>query len=150
MAVGYLEVTRVLDDSRRGQALSKKLQGIAQKWQGQIAGVRAKLDQARDRLRKTGVAISGDTAFLNRRDIALFEAEIRGLEERMQIDINANREHFRNQLLEEIHALAANIAEEANLEMLLLLSKEQVAYAAAGKNLTDVFLKRFDAKGPPP
>jgi outer membrane protein len=145
MQIGTVNLVRILDDSKRGQALSKKLQGIAEKWQQDLTTVQQRLQNTQERIQKGGAALQPDVAFKLQRDARIYEIELRSLQERLRLDIETHREHYRKQLLDEIHPLVRALADEKGCEVVVAEGSQQVLYAKGAVDLTPSLLARMDA-----
>lgn len=145
MDIGVVDITRLLDESKRGREASAKLRGIVDKWQAQIQEIDGKLRSAQERLQKAGANATLETVFKNQRDMRIFDIELRSLQERQRLDVEANREHMRNQLLADARPVLEKLAQERGLSLVLTTNRGDVAYAADNVDITTELIAALDS-----
>src|SRR5688572_27693945 len=105
MAIGFVDITRILEDSKRGKSLMEKLNKVAQRWQGSTDLLEKKLQQANDRLQTMQQSPNPSALFEVSHKMRLYRAELNQLQERAEMDLSGLSEFFREQVLSELHPI---------------------------------------------
>lgn len=146
METAVINISRLLDESKRGKALSARLRSIAEKWQKDLGTVEQKLTHSRARLEKSGLGAPAEVTFRLQRDISILDMERRSLLERQRADIEGHREHFRAQLLDELQPILQGVCEERGLKIVMAVTGPELAFVAPDADITDVVMARLDEK----
>jgi Skp family chaperone for outer membrane proteins len=146
MAVGVINMIKLLDESKRGLALIQQLQGAAEKWQAKARVIEKKPVNVRENLQKTSSTpnVEPEVLFRMQREQQMYELELKQLEERSRADLESSREHFRAQVLMELSKHIEKVAKEKGLKLVLTVPSNEVAYFAPTLDITDELMRRFD------
>ena len=143
MRIGVVNSTRLLDESARGKELSAKLQAIAGKWLREVQAVEKSVTDLREKISRSDATTTEEVRFRLRRDLRLSELELRHKQECGQLEVEATREHYREQLLRQAQLAAEKIATESGIDVVLDSVRSGLLHAAPATDLTDAVLGRL-------
>ena len=135
---------KILDQSKRGQALSERLRKLDDKYQSQLGPLQLKLEKVHGSLKDEKVQKTPETLFKLRRDQRLLEMELQSFRERAQFEIESARNHFRELLLAELQPMMKDLATSEALDAILTLPNPGIPYFNNKHDLTEGLLKRYD------
>ncbi len=144
MKIGIANINRLLDDSKRGRALSLRLKAVADRWQGQLVELEGKVEKARQALSKAPPTLPPDAHFKLQRDLRMAELELRHADEGRRYDIEAHREHLRTQVLKELEPVFADVAKERGLAVVLASTGREVVWVADEADVTEAVMQAYD------
>jgi Skp family chaperone for outer membrane proteins len=145
MELAVVNITRLLDQSKRGQGLSDELRAVAEGWQAKITEVEVKLKKAQERLNHQGPSASVEQLFSLQREVRMAELEASGLQQRQRADVEAHRDFFRTQVMNEVRPLLSIIAKEKKLDLVLAMTDDAPAFVAPSIDVTALVIERLDA-----
>ena len=144
MKLGTVDMTRILDGSKRGKALSERLKAIHDKHQAQIGPLETKLQQVSKSLNNAPPTGNMEVSFKLQRDSRLLDMELRFVRERGRAEIEMTRDHFRQLLIKEVEPMLEALADEKGCTVVLTVPGSGVLYAQPDLDLTDDLLQRLD------
>ncbi len=136
MNIGVVNIGTLLDESKKGQALSNRLKTIAGQWEEKLELIKTNLVQIETKLSKTPDSALPEVKMKLLREQELSQMEYRQTEERMRLDIESQRQQFRSQLLSELNSTIEEIAKNKGLEIVLNAPHPSIAYISAQADIT--------------
>ena len=136
MKIGVVNIGTLLDESKRGQALSTRLRTIASQWEEKLQVIRANLGQLDGKLEKTPNSAKPEVKMKLLREQELAQMEYRQTEERMRVDIESQRQQFRAQLLSEAQPHLREVAQNEGLGVILNSPHPSLSYISPEVDIT--------------
>lgn len=146
MKLAVVNISKVLDKSRRARMFAQELQNIAQEWQKKLQVTERLRTQAEEKLSKLTEGALPEQVFGLERERRLFDAELNQMRERSELDLSMRAQRFQAQVAEEIAPLIAEHAKAQSIDAVLSAVGSQVLYSAAALDCTDDILKMYDQK----
>jgi outer membrane protein len=146
MSIGIVNLNRLLDESKRGRALSQRLKAVLDGYNSELMEISNRIEKARAGLAKAPPNMPAESLHKMQRDLRVAETEQRHRDEMRRLDVETQREQARAVVLRELDPLLAQLAAERNLTLVLAVPSREVAFAAPSIDLTEELLKRYDAK----
>ena len=146
MKTAVVNVTKILDQSRRARMFAQELQAVAQDWQKKIQVSEHLRQQVDEKLSKINEGTSVDTMFGLERERRLLDMEINHMRERSELDLNLRAQRFQAQVAEEIAPLIAEHAKKQSIEVVLNAMGPQLLYHGPALDMTQEILKLYDQR----
>ena len=140
--IGVVDIAKVLDESKLGMRLSKKLEASAMRWQQRGEELKKKHEQASAALQKAAPQDPNRQRF--KRDLQLLEMQLRTSQEQMRYDLETQREEFRATLLQQTKPIIDELSKTKNFSLVLTVPNPMVAYVSDENNITHTVLERLD------
>ena len=141
MNIAFVNMAKVLDQSKPGKALGAKLRTVAERWHKQVTDIEKKLAQTQQRAQKSAGVATLDSLFNIQREQRLFEIELSSLRDRSRVDLEMHREFFRRQLFEQCQKVCDAVAKERQLDAIVAIDETSAPYLGAKADLTEVILE---------
>ncbi len=145
MQVAIVNLNRLLDESKRGRALSQRLKAVLDGYNAALLEISNRIEKARQGLAKAPPNLPAESLHKLQRDLRVAELEQRHTDELRRVDIETQREQARNAVLRELDPVLSQLAAERGVSLVLAVPSREVAFAAPQIDLTEELLKRYDA-----
>lgn len=141
--VAVVNIARLLDESKNGKVLAATLRTAADKWQKELSELEKQFNDSQTKLNQSE-NVSPEVRFKLERDVRMLEMDIRHLQGKAELDISSRREQARNKVLSEIEPVMKTMAQELNLDLILTIPSQEVAYSSGAIDLTDKLLAKIN------
>jgi outer membrane protein len=137
--IGYLDVTRVAEESPQYQAARRALQGELQRREGDLRRMAEQLKAQEDTLRRNATVMSDDAAKRTERQIIALRRKLQNSRGEYRDELSLRQNEERTKLLRQVAEVRA-IGKEGNFDLILT---EGVAYADKRIDISDQVLLRL-------
>lgn len=143
---GYVDMRKVLAESKGGKRSKAELEKLIKQKQGQLAKEKGKLQAMEEAYDKEQLVLT--EAQKQRRQHA-FQEKVQAynrMAAAAQKDLEKKEKEFSRRVIGVIRGVIAELAKEQNLALVFEKNEKPVLYAKEGPDLTDLVIKRYDAK----
>ena len=143
---GYVDMRKVLAESKGGKRSKAELEKLIKQKQGQLAKEKEKLQAMQETYDKEQLILTD--AQKQRRQQA-FQEKVQAFNQMAaaaQKDLGQKDNEFTRRVIGVIRGVIAELAKEQNLALVFEKHEKPVLYAKEGPDLTDLVIKRYDAK----
>ena len=144
MKLATVDISRILDESKRGLQLMKRIKEMSERLDAEGVGLAQKLQELRDKLQKVNDVTPRTLVIKMQRDAQFYEAQLNQLRQRAQGEISVTVEHYRNMVLDEVNPIILSYAKEHNLSLVLPAAPGQVLFASPDVDITPAILAAYD------
>jgi outer membrane protein len=144
MELATVDITRILDESKRGQSFMKKIREMTERYDKEGMEIAQKLQDIRDKMAKVSESTPRAFVVKMQRDAQFFEAQLNQLRQRAQGDVSVSVEHYRNIVLDEIQSFIASYAKDAKIDLVLPVGMGQALYVSPKTDITQAVLLAYD------
>lgn len=145
-AIGYVNLHRVLLESKVGKRNKVELDKLIKEKEDLIAGEEAKLQAMQQAFQKDQLLLT-DAQKLEKQKAFQEKAEAyQKMVNEAKQDVNKKDSEFANKSLAEIKTVVAALAKETKLSIVFDANELSVLYADDGMDLTQKVIERYDAK----
>ena len=144
MKLATIDISRILDESKRGVQLMKRIKEMSERYDQEGMGLAQKLQELRDKLQKVNETTPRPLVVKMQRDAQYFEGQLNQLRQRAQTEISMTVEHYRNLVLDEVQPFISAYAKEKTLALVLPVGMGQALYVAPEVDITQAILLAYD------
>lgn len=150
MKMASINLARVLDGSRRGQAMARQLERVAAAWTEKGRALQARLDRLQAARERETQPAPAEARFQLELEAQLISAELRHLRDGLELELEATRKHLRALLLEEVRGHVEAAALARSIDVVLATPSAEIVYSSPRLDITDEIIERLDqAPGSP-
>ena len=146
MNIAVINITRILDESKRGRSLSERLKSKIEQWQAEITKVNESLTKIRSNFEKSPTTAPVDAVFKLRKDARLQEMELNNLQEKMRFEIESTREHFQMIMIEQIKPIVKKICVQKEIDATFTHPSPTLIYHNAKQDITKEVITKLDSE----
>jgi outer membrane protein len=146
LPVAFVDVGKVISDSKAGKQHNAELEKLFKDKQGAIQKEEQKLQQLQQDFEKNQMLL---TDAQKQEKQKAFQAKVEAyqkLRNDAQQAVNQRRGELTNKMVGEIKLVVADVAKEAKVAFVIEVPEQAVLYAEPAVNLTAKVLQRYDAK----
>jgi outer membrane protein len=146
LPVAFVDVGKVINDSKTGKQHNAELEKLFKEKQGAIQKEEQKLQQLQQDFEKNQMLL---TDAQKQEKQKAFQAKVEAyqkLRNDAQQAVNQRRGELTNKMVGEIKLVVADVAKEAKVAFVIEVPEQAVLYAEPAVNLTTKVLQRYDAK----
>lgn len=143
---GYVDMRKVLVESKAGKRSKTEMEKLIKQKQDQLAKEQEKLQAMQEAYDKEQLVLSD--AQKQQRQQA-FQEKVQAYKQMAaaaQKDLGQKDNEFTRKVVGVIRGVIAEVAKEQNLVLVFEKNEQPVLYAKEGPDLTDLVIKRYDAK----
>jgi len=148
LKIGYVDIQRVLNDSKKGQEAKAKIEARGKELDRQFQQMQQELNALREEIEKKGSLMS-ETALREKQ--RQFDQKRRQLEQFVSDSQQELQEMERKavaEILKEVEGIIANIGKNKGYTLILEKQRSFILYAPPEIDLTNEVIKALDAKKP--
>ena len=138
--VGYLDVTRVTEESPQYQSARKRLQKELERREGDLRSKAEKLKKLEEKLKRDGKVMGEPELNRLERDIISRQRKLKNARDEYRDELTLRQNEERNKLLRQVAEVVRAIGKEEGFDLILT---EGVAYASRKVDISDKVLKRL-------
>lgn len=138
--IGYIDVTRVAEESPQFKAARSVLQGELEKRDGDLRRMAEQLKSKEEKLQRDSRVMSDADAKKTERDIIALRRKYQNSREEFRDELALRQNEERTKLLRQIAEVVKEIGKEERFDLILT---EGVAYASKAVDISDKVLARL-------
>ncbi len=146
--LGFINLERALTDVAEGKQLFGELQGYIDKKNKELEAMQGDITRKENQLRTQTSTLSDDAKAGLQREIEEQRTRLARFQEDTAKDIERRQNANITKIGQKMQPLIQEFAKEQNLSSVIVWSPQIYAYVDESLNVTDVIIKRYDAKYP--
>ncbi|MBI2821363.1 MAG: OmpH family outer membrane protein [Acidobacteria bacterium] len=144
---GFIETMRIVYETEEGKAEISKVQDFINKKQSEYDAKKSDLDKLTEQFQNQQRNLNPETRDEMEKTIQAKDKELRRFQEDTQAEIDRQRDGILGKLGQKVQGLIDDYARENDYAAIFVRAQTQ-AYVAAGLDITDEIIKRYDEKYP--
>ncbi len=142
--VAVVDMQKVLNDTKQGVTARKKLEDSSKAKQEKLDGKRKKLESDQAKLKN----LSGDKLAQAEEALQKDYVEMQQIYMTMQQELAAQEGRVLEDIYKNCQSVIDKIAAEMEIDLVLIRDETTVLFAEPGLDITDILVKRYNAKYP--
>ena len=142
--VAVVDMQKVLNDTKQGQSARKKLEDSSKAKQEKLDSKRKKLEADQGKLKN----LSGEKLAAAEESLQKDYVEMQQIYMTMQQELAADEGRVLETIYKNCQSVIDKIAEEMEIDLVLIRDETTVLFAEPGLDVTDVLVKRYNTKYP--
>ncbi len=142
MKIGYVDMQRVLQESKRGQTLMAHLQKEKELKEEDLKMKQQEIKQMKDELDKTGSLLSPDKRKEKEQELLQKMQDFQNLMAQYQAELQQKQNEYTQQAVDEVKDIIAKYAKKHGYDLILL--KDVILYMPDKYDITDEIIKEYD------
>jgi outer membrane protein len=140
MRIGYLDVTRVAEESPQYQAARRSLQGELERRESDLRRMADQLKGKEEKLQRNSSVMSNAEAKKMEREVILLRRRLQNSRDEYRDELSLRQNEERTKLLRQVAEVVKSIGKEEGYDLILT---EGVAYASKNVDISDKVLLRL-------
>ena len=146
MKLAVLNINTIFDESRRGIALTQKLQNSGRDWQQKLQGLEEQRKRLVSQLSQAGAKMAPHQALALQSDVQGVEMELNYLRQRSDTALKAQVQQSQAQIMQEITPLLNDYCREKGISVVFTSPATPILYCQPELDVTTDFIRYYDAK----
>jgi outer membrane protein len=138
--IGYLDVTRVAEESPQYQAARQALQGELERREKDLRRMADQLKDKEDKLQRNSAVMSDAESKKIEREIVTLRRKVQNSRDEYRDELSLRQNEERTKLLRQVAEVVKTIGKEETFDLILT---EGVAYASKNVDISDKVLQRL-------
>lgn len=144
MSIASVNMDRLVDESNRGKAFTKKLIEVTQQFQLEASDLEKRLRHITDKLSNRDTKVTEAMLFDLSKEQQLINLQLKHLRERGETELSLQAQRYKEQVVREVTPVIHAYAKEKNLTMVVSIPEIQACYIKPDIDITEEILKRFN------
>lgn len=140
LKVGYIDVTRVAEESPQYKAARQALQEELEKREGELRKMAEQLKAREDKLQRNSSVMSDEEVKKLERDIIALRRKLQNSRDEYRDELSLRQNEERTRLLRQVAEVVKTIGKENSFDLILT---EGVAYASKDVDISDLILSKL-------
>ncbi|RPJ78939.1 MAG: OmpH family outer membrane protein, partial [Acidobacteria bacterium] len=142
--IAFVDIQRIANESRDGQAATKKVQDLEQRKLAELGEKNKALQAAQEKLNTGGNVMSDDARARLSKDIERQQVDIQRAQQDASTEVEEMRQQLQLDFQRKLVPVLQQVAQEKNLHF-LFAAEAGIVWADPGLDLTSEIIQKFDA-----
>lgn len=143
--IGWVNIDRIADESKDGQAMAKRVDDLQQKLLAQLNEKNKALQENQEKLKSGGNLMSEDARAKLAKEIERQQIEIQRAQQDASAEVEELRQQVQMEFQRKIVPIIQQVSEEKGLHFLFAVEAGGIVWARPDLDLTSEIIQRYDA-----